>query len=72
MTNFNELNENDLLNVSGGAGGLIYVHVFQKGDCLSALAMRYGTTVEKICEMNNIKNPDSITVGSKLLIPCNR
>ena len=64
------LNENELTNVSGGAyTGPVFVYIIQKGDCLSVLAQRYGTTVQTLCELNNIKNPDLIYAGNKLLIP---
>lgn len=69
MSNFNELNENELVNVSGGAGEQAFVYVIKSGDCLSVLAEKYGTTVKKLCELNNIKNPDKIYTGNKLLIP---
>ena len=69
MTNLNELNENELVNVSGGAGEQAFVYVIKSGDCLSVLAEKYGTTGKKLCELNNIKNPDLIYAGNKLLIP---
>ena len=34
-----------------------------KGDTLSEIAARYDTTVAKLVELNNIKNPDYIVVG---------
>lgn len=63
------LNENELVNVAGGAGEQAFVYVIKKGDCLSVLAEKYGTTVKKLCELNNIRNPDLIYTGNKLLIP---
>ena len=69
MTNLNELNENELVNVSGGAGEQAFVYIIKSGDCLSVIAEKYGTTVKKLCELNNIKNPDLIYAGNKLLVP---
>ena len=69
MTNLNELNENELINVNGGAGQQAFVYVIKSGDCLSVIAEKYGTTVKKLCELNNIKNPDLIYAGNKLLVP---
>ena len=63
------INESELLNVGGGYSGQCFVYVIQKGDCLSVLAQRYGTTVATLCELNNIKNPNLIYAGNKLLIP---
>ena len=65
------INESELLNVGGGYSGQCFVYVIQKGDCLSVLAQRYGTTVATLCELNNIKNPDLIYEGNKLLVPYN-
>lgn len=64
------LNENDVQNVSGGLyNGPCFIYIVQEGDCLSVLAARYHTTVQTLVELNNIKNPDLIYVGQKLLIP---
>ena len=41
----------------------------QPGDVLVNIALRYGTTVELLAEINNIANPDQIDVGQVLLIP---
>lgn len=35
----------------------------QKGDTLSEIAARFGTTVAKLVELNNIKNPNYIVIG---------
>ena len=45
------------------------VHTVKKGDTLSAIAGKYGTTVQKIAEYNNISNPNKISVGQKIKIP---
>ncbi len=44
------------------------IYVVQKGDALSLIAKRKGTTVAKLKEANNLKN-DNIWVGQKLKIP---
>ncbi len=41
----------------------------QKGDTLSAIAVRYGVTVAQLAEYNNIKNPNLILIGQLILIP---
>ena len=40
-----------------------------KGDTLSGIAYRYGTTYQKLAEINGILNPNIINVGQKLKIP---
>jgi len=44
-------------------------YVVVSGDCLGAIAEKFGTTYEKLAEYNNIKNPALIYVGQKILIP---
>ena len=41
------------------------------GDTLSGIARRYGTTVNTLVKLNNIKNPNLIYAGQKLKIPAN-
>lgn len=43
-------------------------YVVKKGDTLSAIAARYGTTWAKIAADNNIPNPNLIYPGQKLII----
>lgn len=40
-----------------------------RGDTLSAIAKKYGTTVPKIAELNGIDKPNLIRVGQRLKIP---
>ena len=75
------LSENELRNVAGGAGnwqqyakgsyvnyGQYIVYNVVGGDVLSGIAIRFGVTVQQICQWNNIKNPDLIYVNQKLTI----
>ncbi|MEZ4658729.1 MAG: LysM domain-containing protein [Caldilineaceae bacterium] len=39
------------------------------GDSLSAIAGRFGVTVDELAALNNIANPALIEVGQVLLIP---
>lgn len=48
-------------------GDITYTVV--KGDTLSAIASKYGTTYQKLAEYNNIANPNVIVVGQKIKIP---
>lgn len=43
-------------------------HQIMRGDTLSALAKRYGTTVQALARANGIKNPDLIYAGRSLKI----
>jgi predicted chitinase len=45
------------------------VHNIARGDTLSALAQRYGTSVDALAKANNISNPDLIIAGKELTIP---
>lgn len=43
-------------------------YTVKKGDTLSAIAKKYGTTVDKLVKDNNIKNPNLINIGQKIKI----
>ena len=45
------------------------VHVVTAGQTLGAIASSYGVTVKEISSANNIKNPNFIYVGQRLMIP---
>jgi len=45
------------------------VYTVQKGDTLSKIATKYGTTYQKLAEYNGIANPNIISVGQKIKIP---
>ena len=47
------------------------IYTVQRGDTLSAIARRYGTTVQEIVDINNIQNPDLIYPGDRLRILTN-
>lgn len=56
---------NSILNVPN------YVNVYYtvvKGDTLSAIARKYGTTVNKLVELNKIKDPNKINIGQVIKI----
>ena len=78
MANINEM---DLEEIAGGAGnwqqyakgsygnyGQYLVYTVVGGDVLSGIAVRFGVTVQQICQWNNIKNPDQIQVNQQLTI----
>ena len=43
-------------------------YTVKKGDTLSAIARKYGTTVSALASLNNIKNVNYIVVGQVLVI----
>lgn len=43
-------------------------YVVKKGDTLSGIAAKFGTTYQKLAEINGIKNPNLISVGQVLKI----
>ena len=45
------------------------VYVVKSGDQLSRIASKFGVTVAEIQAANNIKDPNLIRVGQKLIIP---
>lgn len=45
------------------------VHVVARGETLTAIARRYGTTIAALAEANAIARPNRIYVGQRLLIP---
>jgi len=45
------------------------IYIVKKGDSLSAIAAKFGTTVRKICDYNNLPNANTLSIGQKLRIP---
>ncbi|MBN1658596.1 MAG: LysM peptidoglycan-binding domain-containing protein, partial [Anaerolineae bacterium] len=50
-------------------GGCTKIHVVQRGEYLKRIAARYGTTVDKLVALNNIRNPNLIYPGQRLKVP---
>ncbi len=44
-------------------------YTVRKGNTLFGIAQFFGTTVEKILEMNNITDPNNLYVGQTILVP---
>ena len=47
-------------------GGCVDNYIVQRGDTLSGIAQRFGTTVARLASLNNIRNTDRIYVGQVL------
>ena len=43
-------------------------HIVQKGESITEISNKYKLDIEYLIEINNLKNPDSIEVGQKLLL----
>ncbi len=43
-------------------------HVVKSGDILGRIAIRYGTTIDKICKMNNISRNSILRLGQRLRV----
>lgn len=39
------------------------------GDTLAAIARRYGTTIDELVRLNNIANPNVLSLGQQLIVP---
>jgi len=55
----NPIKQSDLINNH---------HIVQTGENLTDISNKYNLKVKELIEINNIKNPDSIKVGQKLII----
>lgn len=45
------------------------IYIVQPGDTLTAIAQRFGTTVEALVEVNDIEDPSLLFPGMELIIP---
>ncbi len=48
---------------------LTSTHVVKNGETLSGIALKYGTTVDAITRLNQIKRADTLAIGRELLVP---
>lgn len=66
--NYNKIQDlvNEKLNINTNQKALYYT--VKRGDTLSGIATRFGTTVGRIVSLNNIKNVNKIYAGQKLRI----
>ena len=61
-----ESNKNNLLQ-----SNLNNYHIVQIGENLTDISSKYNLKIEYLLEINNLKNPDSIKVGEKILLSKN-
>lgn len=53
-----------IASVKGGKGSKI--HVVKKGDTLSSIARKYGTSTKSLCQRNKIKTTSTLRLGQKI------
>lgn len=51
--------------VQGGS----LTHVIGKGETISQIAKKYGVSTKELVGLNNIANPNRVSIGQKLIIP---
>ena len=56
----------NIVNGSSGTGATYYT--IKSGDTLSGIASKYGTTYQKLAQMNGISNPNKIYAGQKIRV----
>ena len=57
----------NIVNGKSGASSAQYYTV-QSGDTLSGIAAKYGTSYQKVAQLNGISNPNVIYVGQRLRV----
>lgn len=50
------------------AAAAIQYHTVRSGDTLGALARKYGTSVSRLCQLNNIKSTSILRIGQRLRV----
>uniref|UniRef100_A0A7C1FRC7 LysM peptidoglycan-binding domain-containing protein n=1 Tax=Caldilinea aerophila TaxID=133453 RepID=A0A7C1FRC7_9CHLR len=58
-----------IVESAGETAGEDEVYIVQSGDILSAIAARFGVSMQAIMDANNLTNPDFVFVGQRLVIP---
>ena len=65
----NKIIDTELENVAGGAAYYNDYYTIKRGDTLSALAARFGTTIAQLMKLNpHIKNANLIYAGDTIRI----
>lgn len=66
IANPDKIYPGQVIKINGSSTSITYT--VQKGDTLTAIAKKYGTTINKIANDNNIADPNKIYTGQKLVI----
>lgn len=67
ISNPNVIYAGQVLKLSGSAAAA-KTHTVQPGETLSGIAAKYGTTYQRLAQINNISNPDLIYAGQVIKI----
>ena len=51
-----------------GSSSQAQYYTIKSGDTLSGIALKYGTTTQKLTQLNGISNPNKIYAGTKIRI----
>lgn len=57
------------LKVSAQSAGDLPVYIVQSGDTINTIAIRFGISAQDLIAVNQISNPDLLTIGTPLRIP---
>ena len=68
IQNPNIIHPGQILKIGHTASVSPQVYTVQKGDTLSGIAKKHGTTVAELARKNNISNPDRIYAGQKITL----
>ena len=68
ISNTNLISIGQVLKLKGEASTSVKTYTVVAGDNLSSIASRFNTTVERICSLNNIANPNLIYAGQELIL----
>lgn len=73
-TSYNEIKEfliglNKLEEDPPGKKASITIYVVQEGDSLWKIAKKYYTTIEELLKINEIRDPDNLKMGDKIIVP---
>lgn len=68
ISNPNRINVGQVIKIPTSSTSKTTTYTVKSGDTLSAIAKKNGTTVNTIVRDNNIKDPNKIYVGQKLII----
>ena len=69
ISNPNLIYPGQVLKIPSSSGNSNKTYTVQKGDTLSGIAAKFGTTYQVIAALNGISNPNKIYVGQVLKIP---
>lgn len=69
ISNPNIIHVGQVIKIDGTTSTSVAVYyTVQRGDTLSGIATKYGTTYQKLAQMNGISNPNLIYAGQKLRV----